>query len=127
MTLPQDVQDAVGVLDNACLNGRVIPSEDAWQTIRAYLLSQETDIARLRTIVAECANEAGAVVSPSCSWQFLADVPYEIRMVCRNAESRLAAADALLRELLEAKWCTPEYDEAIKRVISHLQGSADEA
>jgi len=102
MTLPKDVQDA---MSDAGKCAAEIGGFAPWESIRAHLLSQDAEIERRFGIGGEliiARRERDAL------------------------QSRLATADALLRELLEAKWCTPEYDEAIKRVISHLQGAGDE-
>lgn len=83
MTLPKNVADAVTRLDTACVDGRVMPSDDAWQTIRAHLMSQEND-----------------------------------------AESRVAAANALLSDVLH-QW--PTLNDSLRTAIqSHLQGSGYE-
>ena len=121
MTLPQDVQDAVGVLDNACLNGRVIPSEDAWQTIRAHLLSQDAEIARLN---AECEQRMLQAMQNG--------------QAAKVAESRIAAADALLLrycvQVSELSKGLDPHDPIFTDLqklgadyMAHLQGAGDEA
>jgi hypothetical protein len=143
MAMTRPVQDAIDRADNDCGLELTYLTRDEWQTIRAELhrLTEiaegvvplairlgevTTELERMRGIVAACANEAGAAVSPTCSEQFLSDVPLEIRAVCRNAESRLAAANALLLDV--SRYLDPRhYAEAIKRIQSHLQGAGDEA
>lgn len=101
MTLPQNVKDAVAYVEEVfddCDNGE-------WQTIRAHLLSQESEIDRLR------ANN---------------DKLYREHVALQNAtvaaESRLAAADALLREIGKMADGT-----LCDKVRDYLQGAGDEA
>lgn len=77
MTLPKNVEDAVKRLDTACVDGRVMPSDDAWQTIRAHLVSQEAEIADL-----------------------ISKRDFLLRHY-NDAESRVAAANALLRKVYD--------------------------
>ena len=92
MALPKDVQGAVDSLE--C---EIADPEDctAWQTIRAHLLSQDAEIERLQSGIAKHVNS-----------------------VC-DLQSRLAAADALLRECL--RYLNPHhYPDTIKRIDAHL-------
>lgn len=103
MTLPQNVADAVKSVRKHFDLSMDDATCEAWQTIRAHLMSQEAEI-ELLSVAAE---------------QNMSDA--------KLAESRLAAANALLRELLGAKWCTHEYVDVCNRSATHLQGAGDEA
>lgn len=75
MTLPQNVKDAVGQLDYTTLPLTAERNLRAWQTISAHLLSQEAEIGRLQAGFAK-----------------------HVDRVC-ELQSRLAAANALLRDM----------------------------
>lgn len=83
MTLPQNVKDAVESLE--C---EIADPEDctAWQTIRANLLSQEAEIERL-------SQESAQQFIRARDWAELSGKNEDRASL---AESRLAAADALL-------------------------------
>ena len=77
MTLPQNVKNAVAQLDNAMMFHADDLSYASWTAIRAHLLSQDVEIADL-----------------------IGKRDFLLRHY-NLAESRLAAADALLREIME--------------------------
>ena len=72
MALPQNVKDALKLMDG-CISTLPEGNELDWQTIRAHLMSQDAEIELLRV---------------GCEQNLLH---------AQMAESRLAAADALLR------------------------------
>ena len=116
MTLPQNVKNAVAQLDNAMMFHADDLSYASWTAIRAHLLSQDAEIADL-----------------------IGKRDFLLRHY-NIAESRLAAANALLREAIEWNWLDedspaiagvnkdiPSAMDAIYTAIkSHLQGAGDE-
>lgn len=108
MTLPKDVERAIAGRDEYGLM-----NDDMWRAVRAHLLSQDAEI-----------------VSAHAA---------ELRLSQRAelAESRLAAADALLRQIKDwdvARSLQPTREETLfaipfelrTRVAAHLQGAGDE-
>ena len=92
MTLPQNVKDALKLMDG-CISTLPEGNKRDWQTIRAHLLSQDAEIERLQHDLSD-ADERSMLRSRERT---------EAIMRAEKVESRLAAADALLREFLEAK------------------------
>lgn len=110
MALPREVADALGQLD-AAHDERFAPWRNQWLTIRAHLLSQDAEIARV--LAAATLHRDG-----------------RLRALEHMAasESRLAAADALLRDV--DGWdglggSMP--DRLFERIDAYLQGDGDEA
>lgn len=105
MTLPQNVKDALGELD-AAHDQRFAPWRNQWQTIRAHLMNQEAEIDELVRALTMCTGRA------------------------KRAESRLAAADALLRKCRDEFAAIPRslgYDFThLPEIDAHLQGAGDE-
>lgn len=106
MTLPQNVKDAVKLMDG-CISTLPEGNKRDWQTIRAHLMSQEAEIADLigkRDFLLHHYN---------------------------LAESRLAAADALLRDIKD--WDVNQAQGTYlmvplnlrKRIQAHLSENAD--
>lgn len=111
MTIPQNVADAVGAADAAYgLYSSGFSGHRHWQTIRTHLLSQESEIDRLR----ESTHYANGV----------ADLAMKHRDL---AESRLAAANALLWEVYAYIDMFAPNSELYDEVEAHLQGAGDEA
>jgi len=106
MTLPQNVKNAVAQLDNAMMFHADDLSYASWTAIRAHLLSQAAEIERL----------IGRAV-PLVEWQLM--------------ESRLAAANALLRDIKD--WDVNQAQGTYlmvplnlrKRIQAHLSENAD--
>lgn len=106
MTIPKNVQDAISRINHCELHS----FDDDWLIIRAHLLSQDAEIARKEQ-----------------EWHEMFD-----RALL--AESRLAAANALLSEAWGfmnnegIDWFDSKEDcGLLERIQSHLQGSGDEA
>ena len=105
-----DVEKAVERLKNylsITVDGKHFRSSD-YDTIRQALRDQEAEIAACR--LDEKRRIAEMVVF--MSRLHLAEVKAE----------RAETADALLHELLNGKWCTPEYNDARQRAADHLGG-----
>lgn len=83
MTLPQNVKDAVKELD-AVHDQRFAPWRGQWQTIRAHLMSQEAEIARLNRL-----------------WESMTNLAVKKDGQIKTAESRLAAANAILQKVYD--------------------------
>lgn len=108
MTIPQNVADAVRRCDQSAEDSP--HDESNWYVVRAELYRMTDDLV---------AKEA-EIERKEQEWSEMFD-----RALV--AESRLAVSNALLREWLSGKWCTPEYNAARQRAYDHLQGSGDEA
>lgn len=124
MTLPKNVADAdeALVVDGAPAIWRHYP------TIRAHLLNQDAELAdadALRDkLAAILTRTADALKGPPAelslhSWHDLPDVAQELR-------SRLAAADALLREITITAGQGLDLTFHLQRVQDHLQGVGNE-
>lgn len=110
MTLPQNVKDAVSSIDDSETvaatphpdwNALVkIISVDDWQIISAHLLSQEAEIADL-----------------------IGKRDFLLRHY-NLAESRLAAADKLLRDIAGCQWFSREAPATVELIDAHLQANA---
>lgn len=110
MTLPREVQDAVDAGDETYgLYASGISGHRHWQAIRAHLMSQEAEIERLR----ESTHYANGV----------ADLAMKHRDV---AESRLAATNALLRDIADCAWFARTAPATVELIQAHLQGTGDE-
>jgi len=115
MTLPRDVQDAIMELD-AVHDQRFAPWRNQWTTIRAHLLSQDAEIERLNGL-----------------WKMMTKLAVKKDGQIKDAESRLAAANAPLRDIKD--WgvdaaqgaCLMVPHSLRSRIQSHLQGADDEA
>jgi hypothetical protein len=83
MTLPQNVEDALKLMDG-CISTLPDGNKRDWQTIRVHLLSQEAEIARLQSGIAKHVNSV------------------------RDLQSRLAAANERLeaaeRDAARYRW-----------------------
>lgn len=101
MTLLQNVKDAVKLLDYTSVPLTTENNLRAWQTIRAHLTSQEAEIARLR------------------------EDRDSHQRVAIKAESRLAAANAMLRHC--TTFMAIRHSVIYDDIQSHLQGAGDEA
>ena len=88
MTMPKDVQDARGELD-AAHDQRFAPWRHQWRTIRAHLMSQDAEIERL-------IQESSQRFIRGREW---AELSGRNERRAELAESRLAAANALLRDV----------------------------
>lgn len=105
MTLPQNVKDAVGRVDRSLREWSIC--QQPWQTIRARLLSQDAEIADL-----------------------IGKRDFLLRHY-NLAESRLAAANALLRDIKD--WDVNQAQGTYlmvplnlrKRIQAHLSENAD--
>ena len=117
MTLPQPVQDAVDSADNDCGLELTYLTRDEWQTIRAHLLSQEAEIDRLQHDLSD-ADERSALRSRERT---------EAVMRAELAESRLAAANALPRDIAGCQWFNREAPATVELINAHLQGAGNEA
>jgi len=95
MTILQNVAVAVERVDRSLRELEV--SRSSWQTIRAHLMSQEAEIDELVRALTMCTDRA------------------------KRAESRLAAANALLRECQMTVMSLHPATHA--RIQSHLQGA----
>ena len=124
MTMPKDVQEAVDRVNHCELH-----SFDAdWLKIRAHLLSQDAEIDRLIGYVAEADRRVGvqfmaAQAANEESWRRLNSCG-EAHRARLAAESRLAAANALLRDTLH-QWPSLNCD-AFHHKKSDQQGDLDE-
>lgn len=113
MTLPEDVQDAMDSADNDCGLDLTYMTRDEWHDIRAHLLSQDAEIARLQSGLAKHVNR-----------------------MCK-LQSRLDAADALLKDLY-ARFDRINHDEdgdayineshyGMRNIEAYRKGAGDEA
>ena len=152
MTIPQNVKDAVRSIDDSetvaatphpdCNALVKIISVDDWQTIRAHLLSQEAEIERLRSVHRWNIEKSGGNLmvcrdnhnkGEACEWEIFVPVGR-----AEKSESRLAAANALLRDIRDwdvAQALGPTREKTLfalpiklrSRLAKHLQGAGDEA
>src|SRR5690242_6365701 len=79
--LPDEVREAVERMDNACVGGRVMPSEDAWQALRAHLLAREAEVKRL-----------------NAAWDSAFKQAMQNGQSAQEQRARAERAEALLRE-----------------------------
>jgi hypothetical protein len=94
MTLPQNVKDAVKFANAECGKSSDFTFDMSgadWQTIRAHLMSQEAEISNLRDDRDSWLDQASQRLE---DWD-------DMRRLAESAESRLASANALLREIME--------------------------
>src|SRR6185437_17018184 len=103
MTLPKDVQEAIDAGDAALGNYSAgFTGHRHWQTIRVHLMSQEAEIERQKSITNIICDAVSAALLRAGFHDV--DDPGEaidiIRERAELAESRLAAADALLRDCI---------------------------
>lgn len=108
MTLSQNVKDAVKEFD-AVHDQRFAPWRGQWQTIRAHLLSQEAEIDRLTR---------GNIGYAQDNVNLIGREHIALKRA-ESAESRLAAANALLR-LMRTRFnaCMDDSDRA--SIDAHL-------
>lgn len=134
MTLPQNVKDAVKFANAECGKSSDFTFDMSgadWQTIRAHLLSQEAEIERYKVAWTEYNDRTEWVqktAKPKELGLHRADV---LRLRIESAESRLAVANALLRDIKD--WDVNQAQGAYlmvplnlrKRIQAHLSENAD--
>lgn len=132
MTLPRVVQDAVDVADRTGGEYKYgFAVKNAWTTIRDHLMSQEAEIGRLEAM--RLSERLAGNALADCARDFERQ-----RIRTESAESRLAAANALLlRYCVQIGELTKGLDPHdpiyfdIQRLgadyMTHLQGAGDES
>jgi hypothetical protein len=127
MTLSQNVEDALKLMDG-CISTLPKGNKRDWQTIRAHLLSQDAEIERYKVAWTEYNDRTEWVqktAKPKELGLHRADV---LRLRIESAESRLAAADALLRECRRmAARLLPTPHDLYEQIDAFLQKAAQQA
>jgi hypothetical protein len=89
------------------------------------LEAKDAEIARLRTILCECATAIGngAVMSPTCSLEFMQHLPAEIAANAEKRKSRITSLERQLAEETERCARVAETPDVWKRFTGDFEGN----